>query len=245
MRSRNYAPIAAFIIFVAIAVLTLVIVWTASPLPTGDVRSLAALFALLLAETAAWLYVSRLLRGELRSSIAAFAAFGYVVAAYWLGTIIAAFLVFLPAVLYLSIQALLLVGAALAGAILYLSNNHISGGERRDERRTADWNELLSDAQRARDMLQLWNEGERRLLAKEMDQLVDSIRYSDPATVSELATVEYTLQIDLRLLTDKLESRSGGSAAEQAASVPELRSAIIGLNNDIKQRNRQLAASKG
>ncbi|QNK56391.1 hypothetical protein H7F31_28230 [Paenibacillus sp. PAMC21692] len=126
-----------------------------------------------------------------------------------------------------------------------MSNRHISGGERRDERRTADWNELLSDAQRARDMLQLWNEGERRMLAKEMDQLVDSVRYSDPATVSELATVEYTLQIDLRLLTDKLESRSGQSAAEQAASVPELRRAIIGLNNDIKQRNRQLAASKG
>ncbi|MHA6482926.1 hypothetical protein ACX1C1_13595 [Paenibacillus sp. strain BS8-2] len=245
MKSRNQTSIAAFVIYVAVAVLTLVTVWTLSPLPAGDIRSLAAIFALLMAETIAWKYVSILLQGGLRSSIASFAAFGYVVATYWLGTIIAACFVFLPSVLYLSIQALLFLGFALAGGILYLSNKHISGGERRDDRLTSDWDDLLRDAQNAKNMLMLWGEVERRMLEREIDQLVDSIRFSDPVTVPELASVEYTIQIELRLLTDKLKSRSGQGYAEQSASVPELRRTITGLENVIKQRNQQLIASKG
>lgn len=245
MTTSNKGAATALALYIIVVILTVAIMAAASPLLAGGIRSLTALGALLLAETAAWMYGSRLIRGGFRASIAAYASFGYVIAAYWLAAIFAAFLLFLPVAFYLFMQALFLAVAAIAGGLLYLSNRHISGGEQEDARRTSDWNELLDAALLAKDKLLLWEGNERQTLERELEGLVDVIRYSDPATVSALAAAEYTLQIDLRLLSDMIDSGSGQKPEEQAVAARNIRRKMMELGTEVKQRNRQLAASKG
>ncbi|RJE87706.1 hypothetical protein D3P07_15475 [Paenibacillus sp. 1011MAR3C5] len=229
-------------IFLLIAGLTLFIYFGLNPIVTWDLRQILALSAVLLAELAAWLMISRLIQGSRAGYQGSYMTYGMIAGLYFVAAVVAAFLAFLPLGVYITLHGVLLLVAVIASALVRVSYSHIQNVEQGDSERTADWKLMLTAARNAKLSLQRWEQAERSKVAPVLDSLIDDIAYSDPASLPALAELEYTMQLDIQYINGVIESAKQINA--QNESTEELIRSIHHLREQVKARNLQLVVSK-
>lgn len=235
--------IAATFIYVAVVAITAVLFLAFREFSDWNGQTVLAFGALLLAETALWLYVSGMLRKSgAGHSVPVNLGLLTVLAGYAAVSVILAILAFLPFLAYAVIHAIALLLAGTLFGFLYLASGKIKEGFIQDAQRTANWSGIITSAKVAQTKLDYWEPQKKALLKKELDELVDIIQYSDPATLPGLAETEYSLQLDLQLLSQMLDAHRDQPPHSQA--LKELQHKIVEAQNGVKLRNLQLAAGK-
>ena len=225
--------------------LTVAIMAAASPLLSGGIRSLTALGALLLAETAAWLYIVQLrprrLPGFHRDCLIRLRCGGLLAGRYpWRFP-------YLPARRLLSVHA----SAAASGGgccrrrALFCRMRIFAVQKSGNMPTDIRWNELLDAALLAKDKLRLWEGNDRQMLERELEGLVDTIRYSDPADAYRPRGDGIYAPNRPSPADESIQSGSGQRPEEQVVAARNIRRKMMELGTEVKQRNRQLAASKG
>jgi hypothetical protein len=243
MTTEKKGAFTAILIYMAAVALTAILFIIALPLENWSLKTIIGFCSLIGGETALWLFAMIITRrkGD-QHSIPSNLSLLIVVAGYTAVSIILSFITFIPLIAYVVIHAITLLITVILGGLLYAARRKMASGFRRDAERTAGWSSIIAASTLVRAKLEHWEPDKRKLLQKEVDELADIIKYSDPATIPALAELEYTLHLDLQVLSQMIDANR--EQPLHSSKMKELQQKVIETVNEAKLRNLQLASMK-
>jgi len=206
-----------------------------------------SLGAVLLAETALWLYASHIVRhpGSVKRMVPAWLALGVVLAAYFVLTLVYSLLTalaeyFLP--YYLLLHLITLAAAVVIGALLLLFARSTEKSEREVRTHVSGLREIEFSLRQLQDSVALMNGPGKQQLEQTIAEFIESVRYSDPVTPDAIAGQDLMLLEELRNLNEIAASmsRTPGQDHELGPIFDQVRR----LRQKWKLRNERLLALK-
>lgn len=243
MTTEKRGAFAAILIYMAAVALTAILFIVALPLENWSIKTIIGFCSLIGGETALWLLATSISRKRgTQHSIPSNLSLLIVIGGYTAVSLILSFMTFMPLMAYVVIHAAVLLITVILGGLLYAARRKMASGFRHDAERTAGWSSIIAASALARAKLEHWEPDKRRLLQKEVDELADIIKYSDPATIPALAEIEYTLHLDLQVLSQMIDANR--EQPSHSPKIKELQQKVIETVNEAKLRNLQLASMK-
>lgn len=206
-----------------------------------------SLGAVLLAETALWLYASHIVRNleRVKRSVPAWLALGTVLGAYFVLTVVYSLLTALADYAlpyYLLLHLITLAAAVVIGALLMLFTRSTEIREHETRTHISGLQEIEFSLRQLQDQAAMLNGPGKRQLEEAIAEFIESVRYSDPVTPDSIAGQDLMLLEELRNLNEIAASmgRTGGQDQELGPIIDQVRQ----LRRKWKLRNERLLALK-
>lgn len=245
MREAGLIARVLFIIYVIVVACTVFVTTWFAAVTTSWFNLFVALLAVLVAETAAWVYAHYGFANSesLRRSAPGYIGLGVVVFGYWAAvSVYLVLVVFVGVALWhVPLQLLTFAGAAVLAGIMMIFIKLVGQGESKERFQVSQWQTLqsaLHDLERKLDGRQAPGVEETR---KVLAALIEQVRYSDPVAPYEIMQQDQSMHNEIVLLQyeivevldDELETRSllpvARKLREMAAQVASRNERILAM----------------
>ncbi|GEM_PF-1686930 len=199
-------------------------------------------------ETMALLYTLTLLArgGQAGRMVPGYAASGAVIVLYG-GVVLFHILFFglwldLPAMKYLLVHLITLIGAVILLIVTGLFTRHTAGSEGQTRAALQDWRQMQLSVLKVKQSLDTWRHPSHEPLRLRLTKLEEELRFSDPISHPAVADTERRMLEQLSLLSDSV--RLLPTKEDPDPTMQHIYGLIEDISHSLTQRNMELKGAK-